>query len=486
MTGKQRIAPGVSGILALALATACGGGGGGEDAVATVGGSPITVDHVVEYMQSTGYGANRDEVERAVDELVAMKLVALRAMDRHRLSAAESLRLQELEEAATWSQYREDVIHKGITVDEERLREWYDENVTEEVHARHVLIPASPTDPDSVRQIARAKADSLLLEAKAGADFAELAREHSSDGSANRGGSLGYFSRGQMVAPFEQAAFGTDVGEIAPEVVETQFGYHLIKVEDRRKQSFEELREEIEEQLSMPERQQAEQAFLTGLMEESQIEFLEANIDRLLEIIRADQASEPVAPTDEERDLELVTFASGSISLGEIWDLFEMLPEANRRSIAGLEQADMVRALSQVVQRRLIMARAAEADLVIDSTRQAELEERQEMLWAQAYLNAIVADQTVVTDEEVREYYDGHTEFYRDQAYEDVREQIRGTLIEQRRDRMSDPVEQRRLVEAVADSQAGGTSVERNEGLYDRVLEALREAIESSGGAATG
>lgn len=483
MTGRQRVVPVVTGIVAVALAAACGGRGGGEDAVATVGGSAITIDRVVDYMQSTGYGANRDEVERAVDELVAMKLVALRAMDRHTLSAAESLRLLELEEAATWSQFREDVIHQGITVDEERLREWYEENVTEEVHARHVLIPASPTDPDSVRQVARAKADSLLREAKAGADFAELAQEHSSDGSANRGGSLGYFSRGQMVAPFEQAAFGTDVGQIAPEVVETQFGYHLIKVEDRRKQSFEELREEIEQQLSMPERQQAEQAFLTGLMENSQIEFLESNIDRLLEMIRAEQSGEPTSPSDEERALELVTFAGGSIPLGEIWDLFQMLPEANRRSIAGLEQADMVRALSSVVQRRLIMARAAEADLVIDSTRQAELDERQEMLWAQAYLNAIVNEQAEVGDDEVREYYDEHTEFYRDQTYEDVREQIRGTLIEQQRDRMSDPVEQRRLVEAVADSQAEGTTVERNEALYDRVLEELRVALESPDGA---
>ena len=110
-------------------------------------------------------------------------------------------------------------------------------------------------------------------------------------------------------------------------------------------------------------------------------------------------------------------------------------------------------------------------------------DERQEMLWAQAYLNAIVNEQAEVGDDEVREYYDEHTEFYRDQTYEDVREQIRGTLIEQQRDRMSDPVEQRRLVEAVADSQAEGTTVERNEALYDRVLEELRVALESPDGA---
>jgi hypothetical protein len=315
----------------------------------------------------------------------------------------------------------------------------------------------------------------LLEEVKAGADFASLAEENSDDpGSAQRGGSLGYFSRGQMVGPFEEAAFGTPVGEVASDIVETQFGYHVIKVEDRRKQTFEELREEIEEQLARPERQEAEQAFLTGLMETSSIEFYETNIDRLIELIE----TPPLGDIEsEELDLPLATFTGGEIVLGDIWKLYEMLPEANRRTIATLDQATMVQALSSIVQRRLVLARASSEGTVLDSTRQGQLEERMDLLWAQSYLGQLLNEQSEVADADVRQYFDEHREFYRGQTFEDVREQVRSVLIGQRRDQFRNPEYQRELMTAVADSQAEKVSLQTNEALYERVLATLKERL---------
>jgi len=80
---------------------------------------------------------------------------------------------------------------------------------------------------------ARAQIDDVLKQAKGGADFAKLAQQHSQDGSAAQGGDLGFFPRGQMVPPFDEAAFALKPGEVS-EVVETTFGLHLITVTDRK------------------------------------------------------------------------------------------------------------------------------------------------------------------------------------------------------------------------------------------------------------
>jgi len=103
-----------------------------------------------------------------------------------------------------------------------------------QVRARHILIKVASDASDDVRAAARAKIDGLLGRARAGEDFAVLARENSEDtGSAVRGGDLGYNPRGRMVAPFDEAQFALTPGQIS-EVVTTDFGLHVIKVEALR------------------------------------------------------------------------------------------------------------------------------------------------------------------------------------------------------------------------------------------------------------
>jgi peptidyl-prolyl cis-trans isomerase D len=89
--------------------------------------------------------------------------------------------------------------------------------------------------PEADRAAARARAEAILARVRGGEDFATVARAESEDeGSARRGGDLGYNPRGRMVAPFDEAQFGTDPGQITDHVVESQFGFHVIKVEGRR------------------------------------------------------------------------------------------------------------------------------------------------------------------------------------------------------------------------------------------------------------
>src|SRR5512146_2129814 len=103
----------------------------------------------------------------------------------------------------------------------------------EQVRARHILIAVAPDATPAQKAAAKAKAEDLMKQIKAGADFAKLAKQFSDDpGTRNSGGDLGYFGQSEMVKPFADAAFTMKPGELA--VIQTQFGYHVIQVEDHK------------------------------------------------------------------------------------------------------------------------------------------------------------------------------------------------------------------------------------------------------------
>ncbi len=143
----------------------------------------------------------------------------------------------------------------GISAPEEELRKFYEQNiarytVAEERRASHILIKAPRDSPAAEREKAKAKADALLAQLrKAPATFADVAKRNSEDpGSAERGGDLEFFARGAMVKPFEDAAYAMKAGEIS-NVVESDFGYHVIRLDAVRggdKKSYEAVRGEIE------------------------------------------------------------------------------------------------------------------------------------------------------------------------------------------------------------------------------------------------
>ncbi len=149
-------------------------------------------------------------------------------------------------------------LKQGVTVPEEDLRRYYAENASrytaaEERRASHILIKADKDMATAERKKARAKADALLEQLrKAPGQFAELAKKNSDDpGSAERGGDLDFFGRGAMVKPFEDAVFAMKPGEIS-NVVESDFGYHIIQLTAQRggeKRSFDAVRPEIEDEV---------------------------------------------------------------------------------------------------------------------------------------------------------------------------------------------------------------------------------------------
>jgi len=135
-------------------------------------------------------------------------------------------------------QFIDTYIAKKATVSDQEIKALYESRPgffkqPEQVRASHILIKVDPKADESQRAVARKKIEKIRQKLQQGEDFAALAKEFSQGPSSVKGGDLGYFGRGQMVKPFEKAAFGLTPGDVSG-IVETRFGYHLIKVIERR------------------------------------------------------------------------------------------------------------------------------------------------------------------------------------------------------------------------------------------------------------
>jgi peptidyl-prolyl cis-trans isomerase C len=169
-----------------------------------------------------------------------------------------------------------------INVTEEDAQKYYSENkrefeTPEQVRASHILINSDTTAPDSdpnqAKAKAKEKAEDLLKQIKEGADFAELAKANSTCPSAAKGGDLDFFTRGRMVPPFEKAAFKLNVGQIS-EVVETRFGYHIIKVTDKKQattKTFDQAKDDIINTLTQTKQGEFAKTYIESLKAEASI-----------------------------------------------------------------------------------------------------------------------------------------------------------------------------------------------------------------------
>jgi peptidyl-prolyl cis-trans isomerase C len=177
-------------------------------------------------------------------------------------------------------EYLERIVAGGVSLSEDDIRKYYEENIErfqlqEQVRARHILIRVNEQMDDAAKKQARTKAEDLLAQVRGGSDFVALAQEYSEDlSSKNRGGDLGMFGRGRMVPEFEAAAFGLQPGQTS-DIVETSYGYHIIKVEERQEGSvkpFDEVREMIETTLTSEKKREAIDNFIQQAMQDAKAE----------------------------------------------------------------------------------------------------------------------------------------------------------------------------------------------------------------------
>ncbi|GAW65456.1 peptidyl-prolyl cis-trans isomerase [Geoanaerobacter pelophilus] len=172
-------------------------------------------------------------------------------------------------------------IAPDLKVDDQEIEKFYAENPErfeqkEQVRASHILIGCDAKATADEKKKAREKAEMLLKELKGGADFAKLAKENSTCPSATNGGDLGYFGRGRMAPTFEEAAFALKTGELS-NVVETGYGYHLVKQTDRikaEKVSLAAAREKIAAYLKSRKTGELVASFIGQARQEAKVELL--------------------------------------------------------------------------------------------------------------------------------------------------------------------------------------------------------------------
>ncbi len=290
------------------------------DVLARVNGEKIErweFDNAVKRMEARAGGPvppdKRDEVLRGVlDQLVAYHLLAQESRARKlaipdtevdaRLAdirksfptedafkqgiAAQGLTLDQLKIQAKTSlevaKVIETEVNSKVAVQDPAIKTFYDSNLErfkqgDSVHAAHILIGVPQNATPEQKTAAKAKANTVLKTIKAGGDFATLARANSSDqASAQNGGDLGFFPKGQMTPAFEEAAFKLKPGTLSS-VVETPFGFHVIKVMERRAPRtapFAEVSGQIKDFLTQGQREQKLEAFVDSVKAKGKIEIL--------------------------------------------------------------------------------------------------------------------------------------------------------------------------------------------------------------------
>jgi peptidyl-prolyl cis-trans isomerase C len=244
-----------------------------DTVLATINGQNITLGHIIvaHSQLPEQYQALPDDVllTGILEQLIQQEIVATAARDD--LSAAMRLGLENEERAYVAALTLDEIALAEIPAEE--LQAAYDAEFGEmeavtEYNASHILVATEE------------EAQALVEELEGGADFAELAREHSTGPSGPNGGQLGWFTAGMMVPSFEEAVFALEVGEVSPPV-ETRFGWHVVILNDSRDQAapaLEEVREQLEEGL----RQARVDAHIESLTAAAEIDRPELDIDPAL------------------------------------------------------------------------------------------------------------------------------------------------------------------------------------------------------------
>jgi peptidyl-prolyl cis-trans isomerase C len=186
-----------------------------------------------------------------------------------------------------------------IVIPDSELKAYYDSHPDEfkrpeRARARHILVKVDANASEADKTAARKKIDGIQAQLKKGGDFAKLATENSDCPSSKNGGDLGFFTRGQMVKPFEDAAFALKPGGVSG-VVETQFGYHIIKLEEKEPAaslSFEQVKDELQQKLKQSKVRDALKAYIESIKNKGKVEIAKLE-DKIAPVAEPKQAEKP-------------------------------------------------------------------------------------------------------------------------------------------------------------------------------------------------
>lgn len=355
-----RILPALAGMLL--VVTACGDDIPSEGVLAQAGGYVFMVDAAVELLVDEENLPNQTEVVQTLADLwIDYTLLADAAASDSMFSDlnVEDLVWEQLEQRMIF-QLRDSVMQVDTAISDTELRAIYAEEAPgAQVEASHILLGFPQEASDAERDSVRAEAEAIRVRVVGGESFSTVAGELSQDrGSAALGGSLGTFGRGEMVRPFEEAVFAMEIGEIS-DVVESPFGLHIIRLDARRVQGFEEVEGQFRIQIQNRRFVQAESIFVAGVEDRAEPEIQEG----VVEIVQ-DLAREPGTRLARRATRRaLVKYDGGAYTVGEFQSFIQTRPTQFRDQVTNGAEEQVENLLRGLVQRELLVAEARGAGL---------------------------------------------------------------------------------------------------------------------------
>ena len=356
-------------VLILALG-ACESGGGppAPNVLARAGGMDFTADEAAEILLPQVQLPNEVAVAEALANLwIDYALLAIAAVEDstlHNVSLGTLLEQQVNSEKVI--ALRDVVIKPDTAISEEELQALYEAELPGgRVRARHILlqVPAGSTEAqiDSVRSLT----ESIRARALAGEDFSALAREFSQDpGSGANGGELGTFGRGEMVPPFEEAAFAAEVG-VVTDVVETTFGFHLVMVDERIIPPLEEARGQFLMQIQTRRVTAAESTYVANLTDAAQVEMQEG----WFETVQSVTADPEMSLSGRAAERPLANYSGGAYTLGEFQEWVQNQPDAVQGELEAAPESQYDILLQNLIRSELLLEAASKEGIEISQAR---------------------------------------------------------------------------------------------------------------------
>jgi peptidyl-prolyl cis-trans isomerase C len=372
-------------------------------ALAKVGKRTITVEQLENRLAGKKFSSWDQELtqrEEALQNLIDEELMTLGAIEAGMDDDPDfKAKTEELERSVLLQTlYEVEIVEKSQPSDKE-LKETY-EKMSWEVKASHILVETEEEAQEIINQLSE------------GADFGELASEKSIDPrSKTKNGDLGYFGWGRMVSPFQDTAWAMQPGTISMPV-QTQFGWHIIKLEDRRKsrlKSFEEEKDRLRGTLTNQKAKQLSEEYLTKLKEKANIQMDPEATQVVLNKFMA-QKMAPEDFTEEEKQMGFVTYQGGAWNVDTFLREAEKVPPMYRPRIKKLENLEVF--VENLLTSILLDDVARKKGLDKKKDVVEKIRSERDRILVKLFLEKGVPADTTVTEEQIEAYYQEHIDRY--------------------------------------------------------------------------
>ena len=420
-------------VIVIAVFVSMWGCGTGGDLVAKVGSRKITAEQFREFLNNRyrAQGPHTLPLEQRLeilDQQIERELIVIDGYRQgyDKLPDAVLQSEQAAERVALEELYKREIMSRFI--DEAFLRDLYDKQANE-IKARHIMIRVVDREDSAEVEEGKAKIDAIAAELATGVDFATMAAQKSEDESSSAdSGNLGYFTWGRMVDEFQEVAFALDSGEVSEPVL-TDYGWHIIKQEDRRpvpgRGTFEEEKPQLEQfapRMMGEQLRDASLAFVDSLKAVRSMEYDTITVDMVVERLNDPTAPKSETPfenfTEDEKKLTVARWDRGTVDL----DSLGRTITARARGREFPDRKSLTDVIDGIVIVGFLKDQARKEGIYNLPRVKRTAREAKEAIVSRQVEKAMVDDRLEISDEELLAYFEEHKSEYMTDPQRTVRE----------------------------------------------------------------